>query len=425
MSTGLILTMGFSPEPLVFSIRETKAAFVVFIGTDSSLKNSVDQTVIESGLRPSQYHKLEVIDSPDEIGSICERFQEAINWLEKQEVTDIICDISGGKKWMSAGTVMAASFLGIPMIYIDARYDKSKVIPDTMKIVELGNAYDQTGFIIAAKGKDAYNTYNFGGAAEHFERISPTHAHKKEMFQGLSHLCSQLARWDCFEHYGSSVSKGIEEAIQQIDRALRSGAGTSLFASFSDNLKIFAEHIKGIEATQKLSIEFIVDIYLNAGRCIKRNRFDDAIARHYRTLEAIAQYFLQEKGVDTDNPDYSGLTAKQNDLFRSALRGNSKEDKGLPEKIDLKLGFWLLRVLEHPVKDQVFKGKQAFKEFTFEGVLNDRNNSILAHGFKPIGKERVEKFHTTLQELLEQAFGDKFQQVKQRLQLPHMPEIGF
>jgi hypothetical protein len=65
--------------------------------------------------------------------------------------------------------------------------------------------------------------------------------------------------------------------------------------------------------------------------------------------------------------------------------------KELPEKIDLKIGFWLLKVLDHPVKNQVFKGKQTFKEFIFEGILNDRNNSILAHGFKPIGKEKNKK----------------------------------
>lgn len=425
MPIGLIQTMGNSPDPLIFSIQRLKADYVVFIGTDESLNKSVNKTVEATGLRPSQYHKMEITDSPEEIGALCEKFEHAKSWLERQGVDTIISDPTGGRKWMSAGTVMVASFLGIPMIYVDARYDKGRVIPETMTIVELGNAYDQTGFIIAAKGRDAYNAFDFGGAAKHFGRIVPTHAHKKELFQGLANLCDQLALWDRFAHYESSVSQGIDNAVQQIDRALRSGAGSAEFASFSDKLKYFASHIKEIEATKKLSIEFIVDIFLNAGRCIRRNRFDDAVARHYRTLEAISQYFLYGEGIDNEKPDYSKLTPDQLNLFKSVLIGDPEEDKQLPEKIDLKIGFWLLRVLEHRIYPIVFKGKQSFKDFTFEGILNDRNSSILAHGFQPIGQERAEKFQSRLEELLRLAFDSQFIEVKKKLQLPEMPEIGF
>ena len=142
-------------------------------------------------------------------------------------------------------------------------------------------------------------------------------------------------------------------------------------------------------------------------------------------MEAISQYFLYKQGIDNEKPDYSLLTEEQLGLFKSVLRGNPGEEKNLPDKIDLKLGFWLLRTMEHPIKDKVFKGDLSFKHFTFEKILANRNSSILAHGFKPIGKERAEKFHKNLQILLEQAFGSAFQEVKKKLQLPIMPEIGF
>jgi CRISPR-associated protein (TIGR02710 family) len=425
MPTGLIQTMGNSPDPLIFSIQKLKADYVVFIGTNESLKKSVDQTVEEANLRPSQYDKLEIKDSPEEIGTLCEKFELAKSWLERQGADTIISDPTGGRKWMSAGAVMVASFLGIRMIYVDARYDKNGVLPNTMKIVELGNAYDQTGFIIAAKARDAYNASDFGGAAKYFAQIQPTHAHKKELFKGLSYLCDQLALWDRFVHYESPVSEGIEDAIEQIDRALRSGAGSPQFADFSDKLKVFANHLKDVEATNKLSLEFVVDVFLNAGRCIKRNRFDDAVARHYRTLEAISQYSLYEEGIDNAKPDFSKLTLEQIDQFKTVLRGDPQEDKPLPEKIDLKLGFWLLRILDHPISKLVFKGKREFNNFTFEGILSERNNSILAHGFRPIGEERAEKFHTRIEELLKQAFDTQIDDVTKKLQLPEMPLIGF
>ncbi len=422
MSTGLILTMGLSPEPLVFSIQELKADFVVFIGTEKSLTDSVDETVSKANLRPSQYNKLEIKDSPEEIGALCQQFQHAKDWLERKGCKKILSDPTGGRKWMSAGAVMVASFLGIPMMYVDARYENRAVVLESMKTVELGNAYDQTGFIIASKGRDAFNTFDFSGAAYHFSQISPTHAHKKELFQGLSLLCSQLARWDRFEHYSAPVSEDIQSALQQIERALRSGAGSPELAAFADQMKAFATHLKSMEGTNTLSVDFITDMYLNAGRCIQRNRFDDAVARHYRTLEAISQYFLRESGIEPGNPDYSLLDEDKMQLFLSATRDNIA-----PPKIDLKLGFWLLRVIGHPVTGAVFKDPQkpTYKSFGFEGILNDRNESILAHGFKPIGPEKANSFHAKIEELLHSAFNEMFFSARQALTLPSLPALGF
>lgn len=425
MPIGLIITMGFSPEPLIYTISEHKADFVVFIGTNESLKKSVDETVEGSGLRPSQYHKIEVKDSPEEVGVICEKFQIAKDWLEKQGADQIIADPTGARKWMSAGAVMAASFLGIPMMYVDAKYQNNTVIKESMKIVALGNAYDQTGFIVAAKGKDAYNNFDFGGATSHFSKITPTHAHKKELFEGLAMVCMQLARWDRFEHYHTSISPTLNIAIEQVDRALRSFSDSEAFAAFTDELKIFSGHLNKIEASKSLQIDFIVDLYLNADRCISRNRFDDAVARHYRTLEAISQFLLISKGINPSNPNYSGLSNEQKTLFLTAVRGGVHGENSLPEKIDLKLGFWLLKSIGHPVKSLVFKGIEEYKSFVFERILNDRNNSILAHGFEPIGKDRAEKFHHQLQELLEKVFETDYLQVRDKLTLPKMPEIGF
>ncbi|MDX2245354.1 MAG: TIGR02710 family CRISPR-associated CARF protein [Bacteroidia bacterium] len=422
MPTGLILTMGLAPDPLIFSIQRLQADFVVFIGTSESLKTSVDATVEITGLKPSQYDKLTIKDSPDEIGSLCEVFQQAKSWLEEQGATNIVSDPTGGRKWMSAGAVMVASFLGIPMMYVDVRLNQEKkVIPDSMRMVELGNAYDQTGFIIASKGRDAFNAFDFSGAASHFGQISPTHAHKKELFQGLSLLCRQLARWDRFEHYNAPVSDGIYNAIDQIERALRSGAGSPKMAAFSDEIKAFVGHLKNIEGTNKLSVDFITDIYLNAGRCIKRNRFDDAVGRHYRTLEAVMQFFLGEVGIEVAKPDYSLLSEEQKKKFINGIFGDS-----LPQKITLKDGFWLLYVLEHQVGMQSIRvGSKGAPNFRFETILNERNSSILAHGFNPIGEDHARKFDSQLKELLESVFVESFQKAKQSLQIPPLPTLGF
>lgn len=421
MIKGLILTMGLSPEPLVYSINELKADYVVFIGTHESLKNSVDKTVEETGLKPSQYDKIEIKDNPTEIGFLCEKFQFAKQWLEEQGAKQISADPTGGRKWMSAGAVMAASFLGIPMLYVDAKYPDGKIDLTTMNSVVLGNAYDQTGFVLAGKGCDAYNASDYEVAAIHFARITPTHAHKKALYEGLSDLCKNLAQWDRFEHYDKGISQEIFASISKIESAMRSGSGSQDLVFFIDDLKKFCAYLNSIEAAKVLDLNFLIDIFLNANRCIIRNRYDDAIARQYRTLEALSQLLLKDNyGIISHEPDFSSLNETQHSAFIKECNNQL-----LPEKIDLKLGFWLLKILGHPSKELIFGPKQLYKNFVLEKILNERNNSILAHGFKPISKAQVDSFQGKLEDLLLKLFENDFFETKSRLSLPSMPTLGF
>jgi len=420
MTSGLILTMGLSPEPLIFTIQKNMAKYVVFIGTNESLKASVDKIIEDTGLKPSQYNKYEIIDNPNEIGSLCEKFQFAKDWLERQGATEIIADPTGGRKWMSAGAVMAASFLGIKMLYVDARYENRQIILESMRSIELGNAYDQTGFILAGKGKDDFNDFDFEGAAIHFKNITPTHAHKKEFFAGLARLCEVLARWDRFEHYGNGISIDFEIAIQQIQTAMKSMPENLMWQNFIHGLIRLKEQIKQSEAQEELNLFFITDLYLNAERCIVRNRFDDSLARQYRTLESLSQYFLKTHQIQTDKPDYTSLTKEQVTEFIKHCKDNT-----LPTKLDLKLGYWLLKVLGHPVKNLAFGPKQEFKNFTLEKLLQERNSSILAHGFKPIGKQKATDFFTKLSDVLSASLGVEFTTIQTQLKIPQMPAPGF
>jgi CRISPR-associated protein (TIGR02710 family) len=230
-----------------------------------------------------------------------------------------------------------------------------------------------------------------------------------------------LARWDRFEHYQNHISQDLIRAIEQVKRALRSlNLRSYEFENFVLHLENFAKHVEAIQAKNTISLEFVTDIFLNADRRIKRNRYDDAVARHYRTLEAISQFCLLSIGITSDSPDYGKLNEEQIHRFIVPLNKST-----LPDKIDLKVGFWLLRILNHPVKGFVFKGKETYKDFTFEGILLERNSSILAHGFKPIGKEKAEKFHRNLAELLSGLFENEFIRIQKNIQLPKMPEIGF
>lgn len=92
MQTGLILTIGFSAEPLIFSIKKIQASHVALIGTKVSLDNTMDAVVEESGLSFSRFHRFEVPDTPAALSELCEKFQLANDWLISMGVDEILTD---------------------------------------------------------------------------------------------------------------------------------------------------------------------------------------------------------------------------------------------------------------------------------------------------------------------------------------------
>ncbi|HHH50115.1 MAG TPA: TIGR02710 family CRISPR-associated protein, partial [Saprospiraceae bacterium] len=311
---GLILTVGFSVDPIIKIIKDKSPERVIFLGTEESIGKGIDRIIEETKLKPSMYRALDFPDKSDAIGKVISKFREGFKWINSFGIKkeEIVVDSTTGKKWMSSGATMIASFLGFKMVYVDAKYNPElkEVDPSTMKIVNLGNAYDQTGFVIAEQGREAFNNYNYEEAQSYFSSIRPSLSHRADFFQGLAKLSKTLARWDRFEHYESKLSMELENSISLIDRSLKTGYSSIELVEFVDGCKVFMEKISELEATEQISVGFLVDIFLNAKRRFAVKRFDDSVARLYRTLEAVGQYFLfKDYDIDVTKPiDWEGIT---------------------------------------------------------------------------------------------------------------------
>lgn len=420
MPTGLILTLGLSSEPLVFSIKKLKPSKVFFIGTSASICSSLDQIVESAKLKPSQMDRIEIPEDPTLMYKLCEAIQEAYSKLRNNGMSTIFIDPTGGRKWMSAGAIMTASFLELPMFYVDVKYKNNNIVKKYMVLIKMGNAYDQIGFIPAQKGVDYFNYNDFEAASKQFFKIKPLSADKKSFYEGFYELCATLAKWDRFEHYKVSISSFLNKAIEKISLALQTRIDTEGMTTFLNNMQEFKTYIETVEGRNTIDLNFIVDLYLNAKRRIRRNQFDDAVARQYRTLESIAQFLLATNyQIDTAAPDYSLLTEQQRAMFTQPINGHQ-----LPEKIALKHGYWLLNVLGHPIGAITFINGR-FTNFIFEKILNKRNLSILAHGFSPITKKEAEQFSERLEGLLSKVFGHDYENIMHKLTIPVLPNMAF
>lgn len=132
----------------------------------------------------------------------------------------------------------------------------------------------------------------------------------------------------------------------------------------------------------------LASIINNSKRRGKENKFDDAVARLYRSFELIAQIRLLEKyNIDSSNVDIDIL--KEYGLADDYLAEleNSRDKK----YNDIKLGLIKDYVLLEQLNDDL--GKFYLEnENKIRNIIKFRNNSILAHGFEFCSEEDFEEF---------------------------------
>jgi hypothetical protein len=122
---------------------------------------------------------------------------------------------------------------------------------------------------------------------------------------------------------------------------------------------------------------WLADLAANALRCAQRGRYDDAVARLYRAIEALGQSALREKHQIPD----SGKVP----LERCPDELKKKIPQDNPEPA-IKWG------LQDVFRFLLLKNDPLGLGFSQAGLdqkqspLNGRNSSILAHGFQPVPK---------------------------------------
>lgn len=419
---GLILTVGMQPEPLLFSLRQLTPHSVAFICTPGS-KLTLDEVLKDYPLEYSHTRCFDVEDEPSQIGRLVHEFNSAFLWLQHDQnipPSQIYADPTAGRKWMSAGATMIASFLGLSMFYTDAKYIKG--VPDsaTMRFVPLGNAYDQTGFLQAEGARDLFNRFEFAAAAKLFSELKPTISRLSDLFTGLASLAKTLHRWELFDHYSNSLKADFDLALTELRRADYSSSSSLAFGQFLDKVDHLAHAVQAVTDATKPALEAVVDLVQNGLRRIEQGRYDDAVARFYRALEATSQFYLMRRGIDSTKPDYGKITPSQRDDATQAL------GKCLPQYIGLNDGWRMLHSWNEPAAASIFKtskGKSHKSHNIFQGLLEKRNGSIMAHGWNPVGKEEAQKMAQQMENLVNGLEEGGFKELFSRLKVPRLPSL--
>jgi len=377
MQRAMIITIGTGREVengISYSIQRLNPDKICFICSEKS-KPTIDKV-------------LNIIDVPkkellikefNEINDVERLFDKYIQIIDEVlalgfKNSDVTIDFTSGTKAMSSALVAAAIFKQINDIsYVyGERGPDGRVMSGTERINILSPIAIFTNQKINLF-KRFFNEYQYENALAVFnDKI--IHFKYKSDINLLSKLAHAYSLWDKFQF---EKSLNIFKEIQEIknEKYIKE-------ATLKGNIKL----LKGLsskDAPFNIKGEFLIkELWSNAKRRFKENKFDDAVARLYRLLELIGQVEIYKSfKVLTKEFPYSKIPKSLQLQF----------EKRVEEKGNLAIALfdtYEILAAHNNNLGSIWKENQ----LDIKKVLSFRNQSILAHGLTPVSKEHYLKF---------------------------------
>jgi CRISPR-associated protein (TIGR02710 family) len=421
MPGGLILTVGDSPEPIEFSLKDRAPDYVCFLCTPQS-RTHLDRIVAGACLTPSRYQVFEVDDRPAEAARLAHHVLEAHRWLRARGLAsgDIAVDATGGRKWMSSAATLMAGALSVPMSYVEVRYREGRPDPTTMQLVSLANVLVETGIVELNQAVSLFNAGEFAASAALFGAMNQraSDAEVRELAGALADLSLVLEKWDRFLHLRESLADPLENICVRLARSRYLAEAAQPLVAKLGRLQMAASAL--IQGTGPV---ILADLIANARRCQRRGRYDDAVARAYRTLEATAQWILAEThGLQTGAVQQTAGKLKPE--TRTAL--GQRRAGQLPNEIGLEEAWWVLALEGHRVAIEL--GEETKDGWRLgarlRGLLKSRNLSILAHGFEDVSGKSANDLLNEVEQVLRRVVGSpQYDELRDQIVFPELPPL--
>jgi CRISPR-associated protein (TIGR02710 family) len=384
----LICTVGGSPQPIATALRLLRPAAAWFLVSDGktgkSSRSQVEEREIDydstgkrgPGLKFAEGCPADIriiptpADDPDGAYKICRsQLMEASRRFPDHR---LVADYTGGTKSMTGALLMAA--------FAEKGFEVQFMAGERPDLVQVKAGSEKPrrmvpDFILAersfAEAELAVEAFDYAAAHllldELRRRLStmetqPPKAWRRRLEQAVA-WTALMAKWDAFEHSEAASRAKNDSAMARMLDA--SGHYQPLVALASGK-------------KDKPDFRICADLWLNALRRAERARYDDAVARLYRLLEATAQAQLWSRyGLQSGKMPPPELP----EWMRSPglLRLDEKEGKEYARLgLDKTVEFLRHRDPNDPLVAAYGRGgRQHGPEW-----LASRNQSILAHGFR-------------------------------------------
>lgn len=374
-----MLTVGGSHQPLLIAIEKVRPDFIVFVcstddhsgakgsymqieGTGSCIKAhpaddkpGLPNVPIQAGYSTEQF-RVHTVDA-DDIDNAYHTIKQTFTLLLAQ-YQHVACDYTGGTKSMSSALVLAAFEHPEVSVYVVTGLRRN------LDKVEAGRSRARPARYLSAQFSQQLQTalshwsaYSYASSASLLKQLQPAETNDHNNLDIALAVSRAFAAWDVFDH--ANAREELTFAAKYLGRR-----ATQYFSV----LQILTG-----DSVKKEPLQ-ILDLWLNAKRCAARHRYDDATSRAYRMIEWCGQWLLRH--------------------FCDGLEANKIPQQRIPD--DLKLaasnrypGFFqasltqVWRLYEHNCTD-VCENFWANNAARLRNVLQSRNESVLAHGFRPV-----------------------------------------
>lgn len=408
----LFVTVGGSPQPIITAVEALQPERVIFVCSDGrtgTVSQVLDEgtpceirrgpevlkklpnlpTVLKLGGRFDPQTDVLRLSAPDEPGECYRIISEAMTALEV-EARDIAVDYTGGTKSMSASLVMAAQDRGID-IFVTTAERKNKISVEGGETTSRVFTTSINFLRLVEQLIPAYlKQFNYPAAIRHIDesmRSAPLLPENKHQLRRLRDFCRLFDAWDRFDH---TEAYDLSDSFMNVP-TFRDAYGMKLRQIIASLHAINPDFDAPSKGKSKHGYEVVEDLLLNAERRATLERFDDAVGRLYRALELTAQIRLSNAHkIQTGAVPLERLPA---DWVRPP-------DNGKTVKLGLLDSY---RFLSKVFPDDPMGWIFIEMEKKLLNSLKIRNNSLFAHGFKPVSRSDYENILGPVNEFIRRA----------------------
>jgi CRISPR-associated protein (TIGR02710 family) len=364
---------------LLYSIKDTNPDHVVFFGSDKS-KNTINSlkkqyhNEFKSDFNESEKYDFVNLINIDNFNECFDKFKEKL--LEYKE--DIIkIDYTSGTKTMTMTAAISATIYKKDLFLVAGKRGEDSIVKRGTEEKKVQNLYQVYDKFILDKIKDAFNSNRFQTGLELLEETRDLE--NKESYLKLLKL---FDLWDKFNHEEAyNICNDFNNEFEHFPE---------LKNKLYKNKQVINIIVK--PKKEKIACYYILaDLLNNAIRRANEGKYDDAIARLYRSLELIAQIKLKiGYKLKTSNIDLEKVKKHVKDDSKYI---NHLTQKSINKSIKLgsKESFTLLEKLNNEIGKEYFKHEDKIKN---QSSL--RNMSILAHGLQHRSEKEYQEFKGTV-----------------------------
>jgi len=383
---AMLISLGGTSAPLIESLNTLRPKYICFLVSNLT-KNSINEVIDKLNYKPDHHDWIETPDPenfPVTYGVLRDKIEEI---LQKWGVSydEIAVDYTGGTKSMSVAIVLSTIEKVSKYCYIGGTERTNggtgKVRNGKEVMKNFVNPWTELAVLKRKEINLLFNRGIYSSALEIAKEIVPkVGGDLKSFFQWICSIIEAYDAWDKFDHKTARnlLMHSLKEFYKLYPHQMPpSDKNIKIMVNHMDKNAEFLNKLITCKSDQEKEWLKILDLIANAKRRVIEGKYDDAVARLYRSVEAFAHYRLTIYGINASAVDLSKLEDKIEPFFLNYYIQKYSDETG-----KIKLGLYASYEMLNKISDEA--GKSFFENEELKNLLKIRNDSILAHGYETI-----------------------------------------